>query len=230
MRRNELRFLEVARRRVRFSHEGDDAVPALGQPRSDATRVRGILGLIRDVWAHAAAALTGVTQDNEVRTHGRLPVFSNMRHHDSLIRTQQEQNLLDRLIRVAAVAGALWITVAAPGALAGEAQATACGGRVHNVEGRNALYATSGEAQCPWGFLVDKLVIFCEQREGYDQNFALTAVTEDGRSFALNGTAGQWFNLPSIRPIWKEREDIPGARIDLTPWMKAGEALCDISS
>lgn len=77
---------------------------------------------------------------------------------------------------------------------------------------------------------MDKLVIFCEQREGYDQNFALTAVTEDGRSFALNGTAGQWFNLPSIRPIWKEREDIPGARIDLTPWMKAGEALCDISS
>lgn len=102
-----------------------------------------------------------------------------------------------------------------------------CGARVHDVDGKKAIFASAAEATCPWGFTVDKLVITCETRRNYPSLYALAATTEDGRVLALNGIAGRWLKIESIRSIWKDREDLPVAKVDLTPWMDAGASICE---
>jgi hypothetical protein len=227
MRSDKTRVLEVAGKRVALAHEGDDAGLLFSQALRHPARMRRVLGLHRDILTKPAAALAGETHDDEIRTHGRLPACFYVRHHDSLSRTQQEQKRLGEVIRRAVKR---LVVAAILGTITGAAHAgddDLCGGRLHEIDGKKAIFASAAEATCPWGFTVDKVVITCETRDGYDQLYALTATTEGGQSYALNGIAGQWLKLESIRPIWKDREDVPGAKVDLTPWMKAGESICD---
>ena len=226
MRRNELCLVEITGQRVSLAHEGDDTGLLSGQALRHTARMGGILRLNWNILPEPATALTRVTHHNKKRTHGRLPACSYMRHHDSYLRTQQERKRFGEMIRKV-VKGVLFS--AALGTSSGGALAAGdvlCGGRVHDIEGKAAIYASADEALCPWGFTVDKLVITCETRAGYDKLYALTATAEDGRTFALNGIARQWLKLESIGPIWKDREDIPGAKVDISPWMKAGESIC----
>lgn len=226
MRGYEFCIVKVPGKRVTLAHEGDDARLLPGQTLRHPARMGGVLRLKWDILSEPATALTGVTHDDEIRTHGRLPACSYVRHDDSEARTQQEQKRVGEVIR-RAVKSLLFAALL--GTSSGFAQAEEgglCGSRVHDVDGKKAIFASAAEATCTWGFTVDKLVITCETRAGYDKLYALTATTEDGRSFALNGIAGQWLKLESIGPIWKDRDDIPGAKVDITPWMTAGESIC----
>jgi hypothetical protein len=58
----------------------------------------------------------------------------------------------------------------------------------------------------------------------------LKAVSLDapwGKSYAANGTAKDHSSLPDIDPIWAENPDVPGLKMDMSPVVDAGLALCD---
>lgn len=101
-----------------------------------------------------------------------------------------------------------------------------CGGTVGDREGSVVVHVSEAASTCPWGFTVPTLVLSCVTRQGYPDLAALVATTNDDRVFALNGTARQWLDLPPPDAIWKNRPDIPDAKVDITPWMDVAREAC----
>jgi hypothetical protein len=55
---------------------------------------------------------------------------------------------------------------------------------------------------------------------------AVTIDAPDGTTYAANGTAKDHTDYPALSPIWANNPDVEGLKIDITPIIKAGLALC----
>ncbi|WP_394334220.1 DUF2511 domain-containing protein [Mycobacteroides abscessus] len=56
-------------------------------------------------------------------------------------------------------------------------------------------------------------------------NMAVTFRTQDGATYAVNGTARS--KHPGLEPIWKPSPEVPGARVNIGPLLNAGLKLCN---
>jgi hypothetical protein len=72
-----------------------------------------------------------------------------------------------------------------------------------------------------WPLTVDSGTVRCEK--------GLHVLFEaDGTTYAANGTAmTQRPELPRIQEIWADSPDMPGLKIDISPVLDTGLALCD---
>lgn len=73
-----------------------------------------------------------------------------------------------------------------------------------------------------WPLTVDRGTIACEQ-VGHARSATFTA--PDGVRYALNGTASN--RARDIYPIWRDNPDIPGAKMDISPLIRAALKLCN---
>jgi hypothetical protein len=54
----------------------------------------------------------------------------------------------------------------------------------------------------------------------------VTLDAPDGTTYAVNGTAKSHTTFPSIQPIWADDPNVDGLKIDISPVIDAGLALC----
>ncbi|MGA1838222.1 hypothetical protein VD659_14975 [Herbiconiux sp. 11R-BC] len=78
-----------------------------------------------------------------------------------------------------------------------------------------------------WPLTTPFAVVHCEEQTVDGRVLQLvTLETPDGKAFAVNGTARDHSDLPDILPIWAEDPDVDGLRVDISPVIDAGLALC----
>lgn len=80
------------------------------------------------------------------------------------------------------------------------------------------------ELLSPWPFTVDAVELRCPVSGGAGSGM-VTATTEDGMEYALNGAARSRY--PPVDPIWEHNASIPGTRIDIGPAISRALELCD---
>ncbi|MDO9485388.1 MAG: DUF2511 domain-containing protein [Actinomycetota bacterium] len=71
-----------------------------------------------------------------------------------------------------------------------------------------------------WPLTVEGGTVRCEDGQ-------VTFEAPDGARYAVNGTALQNSGLPKINPIWADNPAISGSKIDISPIIDTGLAICD---
>lgn len=78
-----------------------------------------------------------------------------------------------------------------------------------------------------WPLTVPYVVAHCKNLPvGGATLHSVTIDTPDGTTYAANGTAKDHANYPSLEPIWANDPDVTGLKLDITPIVDAGLALC----
>lgn len=78
-----------------------------------------------------------------------------------------------------------------------------------------------------WPLKVDYAVVSCESKTVMGRELLIVTMEDpDGNAYAVNGTAQDHTDLPDVRPIWADDPDVDGLKIDISPVIDAGLALC----
>ncbi|WP_241976695.1 DUF2511 domain-containing protein [Cryobacterium sp. TMT2-4] len=78
-----------------------------------------------------------------------------------------------------------------------------------------------------WPLTVPYVVVRCEEKIADGRTLQLVMLdTPDGTAYAVNGTARDHSDLPDIFPIWSANPDVDGLKVDISPVIDAGLALC----
>ncbi|NPC95523.1 DUF2511 domain-containing protein [Nocardioides sp. zg-DK7169] len=78
-----------------------------------------------------------------------------------------------------------------------------------------------------WPLKVDYAVLSCESKTVMGRGLLIVTMEDpDGNAYAVNGTAQDHTDLPGIGPIWADDPDVNGLKIDISPVINAGLALC----
>ncbi|MCU1508254.1 MAG: hypothetical protein JWQ12_519 [Glaciihabitans sp.] len=78
-----------------------------------------------------------------------------------------------------------------------------------------------------WPLSVPFAVVSCKSLVAGGRSLqVVTLETPDGVTYAVNGTAKSHTTFPSIQPIWADDPNVDGLKIDISPIIDAGLALC----
>lgn len=113
----------------------------------------------------------------------------------------------------------------APASGAGEgSDAPAAAGAVTRDGNRWSKTVSRADYGDAWPLVFDTATISCQPRSDGRLQILLVA-DEQGREFALNGTA-RGAGHRELRPVWLDDEKIPGLKIPVTRLMDDARALC----
>lgn len=74
-----------------------------------------------------------------------------------------------------------------------------------------------------WPFTVDTATLLCTKAPNGER----VTVVANGEMYALNGTAKSAKLWPPFDPIWLDNPNIPGLKVDISPMITRGLALCN---
>lgn len=78
-----------------------------------------------------------------------------------------------------------------------------------------------------WPLVVPRATLLCQPLDLKIRGLHSLVVRYNGVDYALNGTATvHWPGAADIRPIWLDREDVPGAKVDTSDLIAAAASLC----
>ena len=78
-----------------------------------------------------------------------------------------------------------------------------------------------------WPLTVPYVVAQCENITASGEDLHVVTITApDGSRYAANGTAKSHTNLPVLNAIWADDPNVTGLKIDISPIVKGGLALC----
>lgn len=78
-----------------------------------------------------------------------------------------------------------------------------------------------------WPLTVPYVVAHCDNvTAGGMKLQAVTVDAPNGKTYAANGTAKSHTSYPALDPIWADDPDVDGLKIDISPIIDAGLALC----
>lgn len=84
-----------------------------------------------------------------------------------------------------------------------------------NLDAAWPLTVPWAELNCMWRYT-----------PGQDPRAMVWVEAPDGTSYAANGTAQQFLQMPKIDSIWADSDAIPGTKVNITPLISAGMLLC----
>lgn len=95
-----------------------------------------------------------------------------------------------------------------------------------DVQGNPGLLVST-DFGADWPLTTPYVVVRCEEKNAGGRTVQLVILdTPDGTTYAVNGTARDHTDLPDIFPIWAVDPDVDGLKLDISPVIDAGLALC----
>ncbi|MBD8102493.1 DUF2511 domain-containing protein [Plantibacter sp. CFBP 8775] len=78
-----------------------------------------------------------------------------------------------------------------------------------------------------WPLTVPYAIVKCKEKTAAGRVLQIVTVeSPDGTEYAVNGTARDHTELPEIFPIWADDPDTAGLKVDISPVIRSGLALC----